>query len=61
MYRRGGGRQFLYVRLALLAVVLVAALAFHASGRTLIVVRIARYAVIAVLILGVGAFQRRRR
>ncbi len=61
MYRRGGRRQFLYVRLALLAVVLVAALAFHASGQTLVLVRVARYAVIAVLVLGAGAFQRRRR
>jgi hypothetical protein len=59
MGRRGRNRNLLYVRLVFLAVVLIAAVGFHARGSTLIDLRIVGIAVV-VLVLGAGWVARRR-
>lgn len=57
--RRNRSRPLLYIYVATLVVLLVAAFVFHAHGTTLTVIRIARVVVI-VAILGFGALMRRR-
>ena len=50
----------MYIRLAFLVPVLIAAFVFHISGSTLVIVRIARIALVAVLVLAAGWLARRR-
>jgi hypothetical protein len=59
MGRRGRNKNLLYVRLVFLAVVLVAAVGFHARGSTLVDLRVVGILVVAV-VLGVGWAARRR-
>jgi hypothetical protein len=59
MGRRGRNRNLLYVRLAFLAIVLIAAVGFHARGSTLVDLR-AVGLVVVVLVLGAGWMARRR-
>jgi hypothetical protein len=53
--------RFLYARLATLVVVIIAVLAFHAHGSTLVVLRIAAIALVGVLVVAAGWFAGRRR
>ena len=57
--RRNRSRPLLYLYVATLVVLLVAAFVLHASGTTLAIIRIARIVVI-VAIIGAGAILRRR-
>jgi hypothetical protein len=59
MGRRGRNKNLLYVRLAFLAVVLIAAVGFHARGSTLVDLRVVGIVVVA-LVFGVGWVARRR-
>jgi hypothetical protein len=59
MGRRGRNKNLLYVRLVFLAVVLVAAVGFHARGSTLVDLRVVGLIVVA-LVLGAGWVVRRR-
>ncbi len=59
MGRRGRNKNLLYVRLAFLAIVLIAAVGFHARGSTLVDLRVAGI-VVVVLVLGAGWVARRR-
>ncbi len=59
MGRRGRNKNLLYVRLAFLAVVLIAAVGFHARGSTLVDLRVVGIAVVA-LVVGAGWVARRR-
>lgn len=59
MGRCGRNKNLLYVRLVFLAVVLVAAVGFHARGSTLVDLRVVGILVVAV-VLGVGWAARRR-
>lgn len=55
--RRGRHRKLIYIRLAFLVPVLIAAFVFHISGSTLVIVRIA---LVAVLVLAAGWLARHR-
>lgn len=59
LLRRNRSRPLLYVYVASLVALLVAAFVLHVSGTALAVLRVARIVVI-VAILGVGALWRRR-
>jgi hypothetical protein len=48
---RGGARKYLYLRLALLAALLVAVFVLHLSGTALVVMRVARVALVIVVLL----------
>jgi hypothetical protein len=50
----------MYLRLAFLMVILIAAFAFHASGSTLVIMRVARIVLVAVVLAGMGLLRRRR-
>jgi hypothetical protein len=60
MGRRGRNRNLLYIRLAFLVVVLIAAVGFHARGSTLVDLRIVGIVVVA-LVFATGWVMRRRR
>jgi len=59
--RAGRFRALLLIRLALLAVLLIATFAFHASGTTLAELRIARFVLVIAVVAGFGFISRRRR
>ncbi|MGA9314943.1 MAG: hypothetical protein WBV77_09970 [Solirubrobacteraceae bacterium] len=59
MGRRGRNRNLLYIRLAFLVVVIVAAVGFHARGSTLVDLRVVGIMVVA-LVFGAGWVARRR-
>lgn len=59
MGRRGRNRNLLYVRLAFLVVVLIAAIGFHARGSTLVDLRVVGIVVVAI-VFGAGWVARRR-
>ena len=59
MGRRGRNKNLLYVRLVFLAVVIVAAVGFHARGSTLVDLRVVGL-VVVVVVFGAGWVARRR-
>jgi hypothetical protein len=59
MGRRPRNRNLLYVRLAFLAIVLIAGVGFHARGSTLVDLRVVGL-VVVLLVLGAGWVARRR-
>ncbi len=59
--RRAFGQRNIAVRLVFLVVFLVAVLAFHASGSTLVFLRVARLVLVVAIIGGLGMWRRSRR
>jgi hypothetical protein len=57
---RGWLRRTIYLRLALVVPVLIAAFVLHVSGETLVIMRVARIAIVAAFVAG-GWWLRRRR
>jgi hypothetical protein len=61
LFRSGGrSRKLLAIRLAVLAVLLLATYVFRVSGTALVEFRIARIVILVLLVGGVGWYSRRR-
>ncbi len=61
LFRSGGSRKLLAIRVAALAVLLLATFIFHVSGTTLVELKIARVVILIALVVGAGWYSRRRR
>ena len=61
LFRSGGSRKLLAIRVAALAVLLLATFIFHVSGTALVELKIARVVILIALVVGAGWYSRRRR
>ncbi len=57
---RGRLRRTMYLRLALVVPVLIAAFVLHVSGETLVIMRVARIAIVLAFVAGAWWLRRRR-
>jgi hypothetical protein len=58
--RHGPVRRLIYVRLAFLVVALVAVLAFHVSGTTLVIFRVVKWVLVAAVLIVLARIRARR-
>jgi hypothetical protein len=57
---RGWLQRTIYLRLALVVPVLIAAFVLHVSGETLVIMRVVRIAIVAAFVAGAWWLRRRR-